>query len=203
MATKRTKSEDSERLDSAHFDRVIELLEPKDGSKAGTKKDACAILGIAYNTTRLGTLIQKYKDDKERDAKRRAEKRGTPATQAEIEYIVIEYLEGGTIDGISKQLFRGASFVNGVLDRCSVPIRTHSYSYFRPGMVPDEAVRDSFKVGERVYSMRYDSLARIDRDCGKGAYRIYLLADKWQQSAYQPAEELASLDPIRKLGIKI
>lgn len=36
MATKRVKNED-ERLDDAHIERVINLLEPKEG-KPGTKK---------------------------------------------------------------------------------------------------------------------------------------------------------------------
>ena len=67
MATK--KRNEDERLDEAHMERVIAGLEQE---KPITKKDACQILGIAYNTTRLGTLIEKYKESKERDAKRRA-----------------------------------------------------------------------------------------------------------------------------------
>ncbi len=203
MATKRTKNEDTERLDAVHFERVIELLEPEDGKKPGTKKDACAILGIAYNTTRLATLIQKYKENKAKDAERRAAKRGTPATDSEISYIVSNYLEGETIDSISKSLFRGPTFISAVLAKCSVPIRNTGFSYFKPGMVPEEAIRDKFTVGEKVYSMRYDSLARVDSEFSPGVYRIYLLSEKWRQSAYQEACELASLDPIRKLGINI
>lgn len=202
MATKRTKNEDTERLDAAHFERVIELLEPKEG-KPGTKKDACAILGITYNTTRLASLIEKYKDNKAKDAARRAEKRGTPATQSEIVFIVSSYLEGGTVDSIANSLFRGSAFVNAVLSRCSVPIRTSGYSYFRPGLVPDDAIRERFNLGEVVYSMRYDSLARVDSEFSPGVYRIYLLSEKWRQNAYQEACELASLDPIRKLGINV
>ncbi|MCZ6169704.1 hypothetical protein, partial [Campylobacter ureolyticus] len=68
MATRRTKNADNERLDDASIERVIALLEPKDGTKPGTKKDACAILGIAYNTTRLTTLLEKYKEKKVADA---------------------------------------------------------------------------------------------------------------------------------------
>lgn len=201
MATRKPK--DEERLDDTSIERVIKLLEPKDGSKPGTKKDACQILNISYNTTRLGTIIEKYKERKAKEAERRAEKRGKPATKAEIEYVIKSYLEGDTVDGISKALYRSANFVNGILHGNGVPIRQSAHSYFRPGLVPDEAVRETFQINEKVYSMRYDSLARIDKEFAKGVYRIYLLSDKWLQYGYQPAEELASLDHLRKLGITI
>ena len=110
MAT-RAKNVD-ERLDEAHMERVISALE---GEKPITKKEACAILGIAYNTTRLGTLIEKYKESKDREAKRRAALRGKPATQDEIVYVISEYLEGSTIDAITKSTYRPSNFVKHIL----------------------------------------------------------------------------------------
>lgn len=201
MATRKPK--DDEKLDDANMERVIKFLEPKDGTKPGTKKDACQILNITYNTTRLGNLIEKYKERKAKEAERRAEKRGKPATQAEIQYVIQSYLEGDTVDGISKALYRSSNFVTTILHRYSVPIRQSAHSYFRPELVPDDAVRESFDINEKVYSMRYDSLARIDKEFAKGVYRIYLLSDKWLEYAYQPAEELASLDHLRKIGINV
>ena len=201
MATKRTKNADTERLDPSNFEHVIKMLEPTDGSKAWTKKDACAYLGIAYNTTRLGTLIQKYKDDKEKDKARRAEKRGTPATLGEIQYIVSSYLEGAAVDSIANSLSRGTTFVKSILHRHSVPIRQAAHSYFRPSMVPDDACKDKFEIGEKVYSMRYDSLAVVKSEFSPGVYSIFLLAEKWQQFAYQPNYELASLEHLRKAGV--
>lgn len=198
MATKRVKNED-ERLDDAHMEHVIKMLEqPVEGTKAWTKKECCAYLGIAYNTTRLGSLIEKYKERKAADAARRAEKRGKPATDGEISYIIQTYLEGGTIDGISTALYRSASFVRGILDNFAVPIRQSGHSYFRPGVVPDEAMKDRFAVGELVYSMRYDSLARVRSEWKPGVYCLYLLSEKQQQFCYQPAEELASLEHLKK-----
>jgi hypothetical protein len=68
-------------------------------------------------------------------------------------------------------------------------------------------VRNRFNVGEVVYSARYDSVARVDTEQPHHqhgwVYRIWLLADKWKQSAYQPAEELASLEHLRQLGVRI
>ena len=205
MATKRVKNE-SERLDDAHMERVIAFLEPKEG-KPGTKKEACQILGIAYNTTRLASLIEKYKDKQAYEAKRRGELRGKPATTEEIVYIIGEYLEGATVDSISNSTFRPSGFIKRILEDNAVPIRRSSHDYFRPELIPDGAVRDRFTVGEVVYSSRYDSIARIDseqEDKRYGwVYRIYLLADKWRQSAYQEATELASLEHLRKLGVRI
>lgn len=205
MATRAKNTE--ERLDDAHMERVIAALEPADGSKAITKKEACNILGITYNTTRLGTLIEKYKEGKERDAKRRAALRGKPATQDEIVYVIQEYLEGATVDAISKAIYRSAVFVKNILEKYNVPIRATSHDYFRPELIPEGAMRDRFTVGEIVYSARYDSTARIDAeqfDKRHGwVYRIWLLSDKWKQSAYQEATELASLQHLRDIGVKV
>lgn len=202
MATRRTKNADTERLDSTHIERVIKLLEPKEG-KPGTKKDACQILGIAYNTTRLGGIIEKYKTDKEREATIRAEKRGKPATPAEITFAIQSYLEGETLDSISKSLFRTSVFVSNILDQYAVPRRQSAHSYFRPELVPDEAIRDKFIVGEKVYSMRYDSIASIEKELTPGIYRIYLLSDKWKEFAHQEAYEMASLEHLKDIGVNV
>lgn len=199
----RVKNED-ERLDDAHFERVIKGLEQE---KPITKKEACAILGIAYNTTRLSSLIEKYKDNKKREAERRASLKGKPATQDEITYVIQEYLEGSTIDAISNSTYRSAHFVRGILDRFSVPIRSSSQDYFRPSYIPDGAVRDRFAIGEVVYSARYDSLAKIETEAHSDKhgwfYRLWLLSDKWKQYAYQEATELASLQHLREAGVRI
>lgn len=204
MATRSKNPE--ERLDDAHMERVIALLEPAEG-KPGTKKEACAILGIAYNVTRLGTLIEKYKEGKKRDAERRASLRGKPATQDEIVFVISEYLEGSTIDGLTKSTYRPGAFVKNILEKYAVPIRSSSHDYFRPELVPEGAMRDRFAIGERVYSARYDSLAVVEteRNCPKNGwiYRIWLESDKWLQYAYTEAHELASLQHLRELGVKI
>lgn len=208
MATKKRSELEQELMTEANILRVISLLEPKDtAAKPITKKEACQILGMAYNTTRLGTIIDDFKAKRDRDAQRRQALRGKAATQEEITYIIQEYLEGNTVDAISKSTYRGATFVKGILEKYAVPIRATSHDYFRPELIPDGAVRNRFNVGEVVYSARYDSTARIDTEQPHPqhgwVYRIWLLADKWKQSAYQPAEELASLEHLRVLGVRI
>lgn len=196
-------------MTDANIIKVISLLEPADPqAKPISKKDACAILGMAYNTTRLGTIINTFKEKQARDAKRRAEKRGKPASQDEIIYAIQEYINGEPIDTIAKSLYRSAQFVKTILERNHVPIRAASHDYFRPELIPEGAARDRFSVGEVVYAARYDSTARIEGEveCHKDhgwVYRLWLLGDRWQQWAYQPASELASLEHLRKLGVKV
>lgn len=203
MATRRAKNEE-ERLDDAHIERVIAALEQE---KPITKKEACQILNISYNTTRLAQIIDRYKDKKAKDAERRAALRGKPATQDEIVYVIQEYLEGATVDAISKSTYRSPTFIKSIIERNAVPIRATSHDYFRPELIPEAATRDRFNVGEIVYSARYDSTARIDAEQSDPRYgwiyRIWLLSDKWKQSAYQEAYELASLEHLRKIGVRV
>ena len=204
MATRKTNED---LLTEANILRVIDLLEPKEGKSKTTKKDACQILGIAYNTTRLATIIDSYKEKKAKELERRSALRGKPATQDEINFVIQEYMEGNTVDSISKSLYRSSGFVATILEKYEVPKRASSTDYFRPELIPDGAVRERFAVGEIVYSARYDSIARIDLEQSDPRYgwiyRIWLLSDKWLQSAYQEACELASLEHLRTLGVKI
>lgn len=198
----RTKAErQDERLDDVSIEKAIKFLEDK-----GTKKGACQILNISYNTTRLDKLIETYKEKKIKDAERRASKRGTPATKEEIAFIVTEYLEGATIDSISKSLFRGNTFINNVLEFYGIPKRNTSPDYFHPALIPEVSMSDSFKEGEVVFSARYDCLATIAKEVmtksGK-AYRIWLKSNRYNESAYQPVWELASLRHLREEGINI
>jgi len=207
MATKKRSELETELMTDANISRVIRLLEPEDGVKPITKKDACQILGMAYNTTRLGTIIEDFKKTQARTAKRRAELRGKPATPEDIVYVISEYLSGEPIDAISKATYRSTGFVKTILETHAVPIRVPGSTYFTPELIPEAAVREQFKLGEVVYSARYDSTARIQAeqktDKHGWVYRIWLLSDKWMQSAYQPAHELASLQHLRELGVRI
>lgn len=194
---KKSSTSDTEKLDDKHLEHVIKMLNPSDGIKPWTKKECCEYLGITYNTTRLGNLIEKYKERKLQEEARKAEKRGKPATEAEKSYIVSSYLEGATLDSIAKALYRSSLFVKAILETLQVPIRQSAHSYFNPNLVPEAACKDKFLPGELVYSMRYDSLAKVMHAYTPGVYSIYLINDKWKCYAYQPNYELASLDHIK------
>lgn len=209
MATKKRTGLEEEKMTDANIARVITLLEPtEEGARPITKKLACELLGMAYNTKRLDQVIQEYTERKSKERERRAAKRGKPATTDEVQYVIQDYLSGETVDSISKSLYRSTAFVKGILEKYHVPIRSAKHDYFHPELIPDGAVRERFRVGEIVYSARYDSTARIDAEIENSpkhgwVYRLWLIADKWQQCCYQPASELASLEHLRELGVKI
>lgn len=206
MATRKPKED--ELLDDAHLERVISLLEPtEEGVKAITKKDACQILNISYNVTRLGTLIANYKERKARETKRRSELRGKPLTPEEVSYIIGEYLEGVSVEEISRATYRSRDKITQALVEANVPTRPASYDYFKPELIPDEATRERFKVGETVWSAQYDSACKIEKEDTHATwgftYRVWLLSEKWKQYAHVPACELASLEHLRKIGVRV
>lgn len=205
MATRRTKNSDDEKLDAANLDKVIALLEPEDG-KPISKKDACAMLCISYNTTRLASLIEKHKEKKLAVAARRAALRGKPATTQEIQFIISSYLEGDTVSGLAERTYRSTSLITQILELHSVPLRAKAHDYFRPELIPETAMQDRFKLEEVVYSARYDSVAKIKSELfqnNQWVYCVWLMSDRWHQFAYQEAAELASLQHLRKLGVQV
>ena len=112
----RVKKKEYEKLSDANIKHVISLLEPEEG-KPITKKDACEILNISYNTTRLGKIIQEFKDKQEYIAKRKAENRGKPASKHEIAQVISDYLDGENPSNIAKSLFRSPGFVKGIINK--------------------------------------------------------------------------------------
>lgn len=198
---KRSKNAENEKLDYNNLEKVIGLLEAE---QPITKKTACEILGIAYNTTRLGTLIEKHKEKKARDKELRSQKRGKPAQPGEVQFVISSYLEGSSLEHISDSIHRSTPFVKGILEHYNVPIRARASDYNKPELIPDGAVRQHFNIGERVWSARYNCTAEI---CGEiphpqeKVYRIWLMGD--EQWAYQPASELASLNHLINTGITL
>jgi len=207
VARKRKTELEEERMTDSNLSRVIRLLEPEEGKKPITKKDACQMLGMAYNTTRLATILEQFKERQRRTAEQRAKLRGKAVTKDEKIFIIQEYLTGSTIDAITKSTYRGVTIVKQVLDEYSVPLRIPGQNYFNPQLIPDGAVRDKFEVGEVVWSARYGSLAKIyseklDPKHGH-IYHMWLMDDKWRQYCWQPCYELASLQQIRELGVQV
>ena len=207
MARKRKTELEEERMTDSNLSRVIRLLEPEEGKKPITKKDACQMLGMAYNTTRLGTILEQFKERQRRTAEQRAKLRGKAVTKDEKIFIIQEYLTGATIDAITKSTYRGVAIIKQVLDEYSVPLRIPGQNYFNPQLIPDGAARDKFEVGEVVWSARYGSLAKIyseklDPKHGH-IYHMWLMDDKWRQYCWQPHYELASLQQIRELGVQV
>lgn len=208
MAGRKRSTLEQELMTDANISKVITMLEnPPEGTKAWTKKECCQALGMTYNTTRLGTVIEEYKARVLRTQQRRAELRGKPVSPDDLVFMISEYLAGQSIDAISKSTYRSSGMIKRLLEANAVPLRVPGSSYFTPELIPEGASRERFNIGEVVYSARYDSLARIASEQQRPEYgyiyRVWLLGEQAQQSAYQEAYELASLEHLRKLGVRV
>ena len=171
-----------EQITQANITKVIELLNPTDGSKPITKKEACGILNIAYNTTRLGNIITEFNETMEFRAKRKAQNKGKAATPQEIKTTVGLYLEGSNISDIAKALYRSPAFVKGIIERIGVPqkLSMTDYEGRRNAMLPEQCVTEEFQAEERVWAIRQNYPAIVQRElrpeqAEERGYKVYLV----------------------------
>ena len=173
-----------ENLTQANINKVIELLNPTDGSKPITKKEACAILNIAYNTTRLGSIIAEHKDIMEYRATRKAQNRGRKATDLEKRDAIERYLNGQTVSEIAKGMFRSTTFIRNLIDNIGVPQKItkseKSVYAWRTPMLPEQCVAEEFEVGEKIWAVRENYPAIVQRElttpeqAEEKGFRVYL-----------------------------
>lgn len=193
------RKQEGEDLSSTKLEQVISLLNQ---DKPITKKDACSMLSINYNTTRLNRIIDEYIEQKEHAANMRKELRNKPLDKSDIVYIVESYLESGNLSEISDITFRSTSTIKTVLDKYNIPLRSTEYTYHNPVLLNDEAIADDYTKEDLVYSARYAQSASISKKLKNGIYRIWLNMDC--QYALQPYYELGDLRKLQQdLGVEI
>lgn len=215
----RVKRKDGEKLDEFTISGVINLLE---SDNPITKKEACEILNISYNTTRLNKIIAGHKEQQERVAKLRAKNRGKAAQPHEISRAIEEYLSGDSLSEIAKGMYRSTAFIKGIIERYKVPVRASSSNYFHPEMLPDDVLSEDFEPDEIVWSAKYNTTAvikghkssdsKFKKWNNKGVvqnhpihgkcYRIWI-SGKHSQYALQPWYELGKLKHLQDLGVKL
>ena len=156
---KTVKKKDYENLSDQNIQKVISLLSSE---KPITKKEACDILNIAYNTTRLNKIIEDYEERKAYVKKRKQSLRGRPASQQEIAEACESYLTGATVSDISKSLFRSPSFVRALLERVGVPQRpTNKEERLNSHYYPDECMSENYASGEVAWSATYHAAVEV------------------------------------------
>ena len=134
-----------EKLDDLNIKRVIQALEDE---KPITKKEACGMLNISYNTTRLAKIIDGYREDQKYRKARKLKNRGNPASHAELQEMVSSHLSGVPAVRIAKSLYRSPAFIKSHIDRIGVPTKVAEGQLFIP---PDECVKYEFEIGEWVW----------------------------------------------------
>lgn len=184
-----------EDLSPANIQRALSSME--DG---GTKKSACEILGISYNTKRLQTIIDNYIEDVEREKRFKAKKRGKPIDGDELVSIIETYFNTGSIQETARSHYRGILLTKQALSEHGALLKAKATDYFKPELLPDECVREDFQPGQLVWSSRYNTFAEVVKQY-KNSFRVWLLKDK--QYAYQPPEELGDLSHLQKLGVNL
>ena len=201
------RKQEGEHLSATNIEKVTELLEPSEG-KPITKKAACEILNISYNTARLNKIIQEHKDAQELQKNMRKKLRGMPIDNATASQIVSGYLSGDSLADISDATYRSTNVVKRVLAKYNVPIRNRSVDYFHPIFIDnEEAIKDDYVNGDLVYSARYDCPATINTSSMTEkhgmVYTLWTHGDK-RQSITQPYYELADLRKVQtELKIKM
>ena len=165
----RVKKKSHENLTSQNIKHVISLLNPTNSAtKAITKREACSILNISYNTTRLDKIIEDYHEQKEYRSRRVSQNRGRPARPDEVQDIVKEYLSGENVSNIAKGLYRSPAFVKSLLEKIGVPQRpTKVEGRKQEYYLPEQCVADNFDEGEIVWSATHHAPAVIDKKLSK------------------------------------
>jgi len=204
--------------------RVIQLLSASTGGKPVTKKEACSILNISYNTVRLAKIIAEHQEHEEFVARRKAANRGKRASDAEITQTVTEYLTGEPVSEIAKGLFRSSGFVNGIIERVCVPTRMPKSLGISFACLPEACIARSFRIGQVVWSAKYHSAAIIvkeledeqyENNYGSKCYSISVIEqvdssdsyfkhiDSGGFNAYALAYDLGSLEHLKDYGVDL
>ena len=219
MGSRGVKTKQGKLLDSENLEKVLALLNAK---APITKKEACAILNISYNTSRLAKILEQHEERKVQIKRIKAKKRGTSATPIELQSIILDYLKGEAITQLSSQNYRSTGFIKGILHKYNVPLRSKATDYFHPEMLPDEALKENYTRDEICWSARYNTLAQVtgsvatdkkfERWNNEGlyedhpehgkVYRLWIFGDRCRY-AYQPWYELGSLEHLTDLGIDL
>ena len=177
---KRVKKKSHEKLTDTNIQHVVDLLK---GDNPITKKEACSILNISYNTTRLTNIIDEYLTHLDYKNKRKAENKGKPARQDEVVRVIEDYLDGDSIMEIAGHLYRSSSFVKGIIDRVGIPQRA-SKEEMKKGtpILPEACIAEEFDPGEVVWSPQDNAAAEIQHELtvqrqfdhkGWGGYQNY------------------------------
>lgn len=168
----------------------------------GTKKAACEMLGIAYNTKRLQELIDTFLKRSEVEKTVRAKKRKEAVLPEEVGQWISEYLNGATLGSLSESYFRSENVIRHHLEKHGAMLRHASVDRLDPPLIPEQCIAEEFYPGQYVWSAAYNCIAVI-KGKYKNAWKIQVLGGGIQEMSYQPAYDLASLEHFKALGVNL
>lgn len=223
----RIKKKEHENLTETNIKHVIALLNPEEG-KPITKKEACNVLKISYNTTRLNKIIADYHEQAEYRAVRKSQNKGKSATNFEIQEACEEYLKGENVSNIAKRLYRSAGFVKAMLEKVGVPTRpSGKEERSSTSMIPESCIAEVFAEGELAWSSVYHSVVIVGKEItvdfakclrgtnyeekyGSKCYSIIVKESSDNEfgvtggfSAFSLAYDLGKLEHLKQYGVKL
>lgn len=185
------------------IDAAIKALE--DGA---TKKAACELIGIRYNTARLDKLIEERKLDIERTARLRKKVRGRAPTQQDIASWAFEYFKGSSLAEIAQRSYRSVAVVKRSLEFHGVLMKDSSATPLQPSELPEHCFVDELKPGERVWVPGYQCTGEVIKEVptktGTKAYQVYLLdGERTGMYVHYNIFELGSLKHLEEIGVDV
>jgi hypothetical protein len=190
-------------LNKAKLTEVRNLLKPETG-KPITKKLACEMLGIAYNTARLDKMITEHEEDTLRQKKKKDANRGKPATDYEISCCIESYLDKEPMSHLVERLGRSKLFVQRILDVVGLPERSTDNDYFNPVLLEEGFSQQYLDSGALVYSARHQEVGEVKGNAPcpiEGAYWVRLATEEYIAIMYY---DLLPLDEmVKKYNLKL
>ena len=126
-----------------------------------TKKACCELLGIAYNTKRLDTIVEEFKAGIAREEQLKKEARAKPLDDGAKALIIDSYQRGEPITRIAESLYLTPQRIKQVLIEGNVPIRARS----KKGEASvDHVIQDldkKFVKGEKVFVAKINGFAIV------------------------------------------
>lgn len=208
MAKRGVKVKEHEKLSDSNIKRVIDLL---NSSPPISKKEACTILNISYNTTRLNKIIENYKEQQDLIKRMKAKKRGTPADKDEVKWIIQSFIRGESIADIAKKNYRSTAFINHLIENLGVPERAKGDDAHKVSLLPDNCIGDSFAEGEIAWSAKYHAPCKVVKELKTNyewpCYRIWVIErseETFNQGGFYAAQlayDLGKLTHLDEYGI--
>ena len=157
------RSKSGEKLSYDNIERVISHLEQENPI---TKKEACEMLNIRYNTTRLQRIIDEHLDTRAFKERRKSQNKGKMATNDEISSVVKMYLDGMNVSTIADSLYRSPAFVKNIVEKTGIPqkLADSDYEGMKNAMLPEQCVAEEFEYNEKVWYPRQNKFALIKHE---------------------------------------
>lgn len=149
---------DHEKLDESSIRKVIGLL---NASPPISKKEACSILNIAYNTTRLAKILEDFTERQALIKRRKDAKRGKAADKDEIREVISDYLSGEGITNIAKRQYRSTAFIENLIEQIGLPEIRYKKDRRGASLLPEQCIAESFEKGEIAWSATEDVPVQI------------------------------------------